>query len=51
MCKSLPHQLGYEGSPYAEGENGIKAHKRELYLLNKLFGVKGLPVFIIETVS
>ena len=42
-------QPEYRGSPYSVGRDSIKAYDWELSLLNKLFGVKNLPVFITET--
>ncbi|MFH1566020.1 MAG: hypothetical protein ABIB98_02350 [bacterium] len=42
-------QPNYKGGPYEQGRDSIKAYEWELDLLNELFGVKGLPVFITET--
>ena len=42
-------QPEYRGNPMDTGRNSIKAYDWELNLLNTLFGVNNLPVFITET--
>ena len=42
-------QPEFRGSPYSEGRDSIKAYEWELDLLDELFGVRNLPVFITET--
>ncbi|MFH1955493.1 MAG: hypothetical protein ABIJ36_01095 [Patescibacteria group bacterium] len=42
-------QPAYRGSPFSIGRDSIKAYDWDLNLLNKLFGVNNLPVFITET--
>src|SRR3989344_3998396 len=44
-----PHINGYLGTPKDTGRNSIRAYEWELELLQKLFDVRNIPVFITET--